>query len=67
VGNDSGITHLAAAAGIPTVALFGASSAGIWRPRGENVAVVEGPSMEEIQAEDVLRAVRRLAGTGLRQ
>lgn len=63
VGNDSGITHLAAATGIPTVALFGASSAGIWRPRGENVAVVEAASMEEIQAEDVLRAARRLAAT----
>jgi heptosyltransferase III len=41
VGNDSGITHLAAAVGMPTVALFGPSSLPIWEPRGEQVAVVK--------------------------
>ena len=34
VGNDSGVTHLAAAAGCPTVALFGASDPRVWAPRG---------------------------------
>ncbi|HUI07548.1 MAG TPA: glycosyltransferase family 9 protein [Verrucomicrobiae bacterium] len=33
LGNDSGITHLAAAVGTPTVALFGAASPSIWEPR----------------------------------
>lgn len=32
-GNDSGITHLAAAVGTPTVALFGPASLPIWEPR----------------------------------
>jgi ADP-heptose:LPS heptosyltransferase len=36
VGNDSGITHLAAAVGTPVLALFGPSDPGIWGPRGEN-------------------------------
>jgi ADP-heptose:LPS heptosyltransferase len=39
VGNDSGITHLAAAVGTPVLALFGPSDPGIWAPRGENVRV----------------------------
>jgi len=39
VGNDSGITHLAAAVGTPVLALFGPSDPAIWAPRGENVRV----------------------------
>jgi len=33
LGNDSGITHMAAAVGIPTIALFGPFSFPIWKPR----------------------------------
>lgn len=40
VGNDSGITHLAAAAGCPTVAIFGPSDPAVWGPRGRNVTVI---------------------------
>jgi hypothetical protein len=41
VGNDSGITHLAAAVGTPVVALFGpASRPEVWAPRGKNVRVL---------------------------
>ena len=40
LGNDSGITHLAAALGVPTVALFGPSDPRQWAPRGRQVAVV---------------------------
>jgi heptosyltransferase-3 len=41
VGNDSGITHIAAAAGTPTVALFGpASRPAVWAPRGEHVRIL---------------------------
>ena len=41
LGNDSGITHLAAAVGTPTVTLFGPASVPIWEPRGERVRVVQ--------------------------
>lgn len=37
VGNDSGITHLAASVGIPTLALFGPTDVRIWGPRNEKV------------------------------
>jgi heptosyltransferase-2 len=40
LGNDSGVTHLAAAAGIPVVAMFGSASPPIWEPCGEQVRVV---------------------------
>lgn len=42
VGNDSGITHLAAAVGIPVVALFGATDPAMWGPRGERVRILRG-------------------------
>ncbi len=34
IGNDSGITHLAAAVGIPVVALFGPTDPATWAPPG---------------------------------
>jgi hypothetical protein len=40
VGNDSGITHAAAALGRPTVALFGPTRPRVWAPRGRRVCVL---------------------------
>lgn len=40
LGNDSGLTHLAAALGVETVALFGPTDPGAWAPRGRRVTVV---------------------------
>jgi len=40
LGNDSGITHLAAAVGARTIALFGPSDPRQWTPRGRAVTVV---------------------------
>jgi len=39
IGNDSGITHLAAACGTPVLALFGPTDPAVWAPRGERVRV----------------------------
>jgi heptosyltransferase III len=39
VGNDSGITHLAAAVGTPVLALFGPTDPKIWAPRGSHVRI----------------------------
>ncbi len=42
VGNDSGITHMAAAVGTPVVALFGPTDPVRWAPRGRDVGVIRG-------------------------
>jgi len=41
VGHDTGVTHLAAAVGTPTVALFGPTNPKIWAPLGEHVSVLQ--------------------------
>ena len=63
VGNDSGPTHLAAAMGLPTVALFGPTPPAHWSPRGAAVTVVapaEPKAMDWLTVECAADAV--LAG-----
>jgi ADP-heptose:LPS heptosyltransferase len=43
IGNDSGITHLAAQLGVNTVALFGPTDPGVYGPLGPEVTVLRGP------------------------
>ena len=57
VGNDSGITHIAAAVETPTVAVFGPVSSPVWQPVGERVRVVE---FGEQDVAAVRRAVEEL-------
>lgn len=60
IGNDSGITHLAAAVGTPTLALFGPSSPPNWAPRGANVKVLYAACLESLDSQTVLEAANRL-------
>ena len=46
LGHDSGVTHLSALVGTPTVALFGPTDAGRWAPRGSAVTVLRGKPCE---------------------
>ncbi|CCG42090.1 glycosyltransferase family 9 protein [Magnetospirillum molischianum] len=49
LGNDSGLMHMAAAAGVPTLGLFGPSSELFYGPAGRRSASVRGPrSFEDI-------------------
>jgi heptosyltransferase-3 len=48
IGNDSGITHLAVAVGIPVVAIFVASDPEIWAPRGDRVVVVNAQTNPDV-------------------
>jgi heptosyltransferase-3 len=56
VGHDSGVSHFAAASGIPCVVVWGNSNATIWKPRGEHVKVLKnragavGVTQEEVLA-----------------
>jgi len=60
VGNDSGITHLAAATGVPTVALFGSTDPQVWSPRGARVTVLKANDLAGITVDEVLEAVMKL-------
>jgi len=44
VGNDSGVSHVAAAVGACTVAIFGPSNEHRWAPRGPRVSIVRRES-----------------------
>jgi heptosyltransferase-3 len=73
VGNDSGISHLAAAVGVPVVAIFGPTDPGIWAPRGRSVRVLRGSAaqavpggtlqhrLENVSVETVIRALQAVA------
>ncbi|MGA0608141.1 glycosyltransferase family 9 protein [Phenylobacterium sp. VNQ135] len=53
IGNDSGAMHLAAAAGAPTIGLFGPSDERLYGPWGTNTRAVRGPrEFEQIRSVD---------------
>lgn len=59
VGNDSGITHLAGALGVPTLAIFGPSDPAVWAPLGTQVTLVSPSSGADWPTvEEVVRAMR---------
>ena len=60
VGNDSGITHLAAATGVTTLALFGPTKPETWAPHGEHVTVWQTEPMEELSVDAVLGVANQL-------
>ncbi|MDZ7639263.1 MAG: glycosyltransferase family 9 protein [Bryobacterales bacterium] len=73
VGNDSGVTHLAAMLGVPTVAFFGPMRPEVWSPRGAAVHIVrsdqaDAPATEipfERGEHAVLSAIERLIAFSL--
>jgi heptosyltransferase-3 len=54
IGNDSGISHLAAAVGTPVYAMFGPTDPAVWAPRGPNVRVFHRDPITDISVEEVL-------------
>jgi ADP-heptose:LPS heptosyltransferase len=61
IGNDSGPSHLAALAEVPSVVIFGpASNAQIWRPTGANVEVVDLGDDEFDALDSVAKASTKL-------
>jgi len=60
VGHDSGISHLAAAVGLPTIVLWGDTIEEIWRPPGEQVVIVRESG--GLRALTVERVFGELAG-----
>ena len=48
IGNDTGITHLAALLGLPTIALFGPSDPITWHPIGPRVTLLHEPTLADL-------------------
>jgi ADP-heptose:LPS heptosyltransferase len=53
VGNDSGITHLAAYLGCPTIALFGPTDPRMWGPLGRRVKILWKTHLADISVHEV--------------
>jgi heptosyltransferase-3 len=60
IGNDSGISHLAAAVGTPVVAIFLSTDPKVWSPRGTHVVVLENPQVNEV-VEQALACCARIS------
>lgn len=69
LGNDAGVSHLAAAAGAPTLALFGPTDPSTWAPVGPRVLTLRAPnaSLANLAVDEVVGAGRsfRSAASGL--
>lgn len=60
-GNDSGPAHMAAAFGLPSVVLFGASNPAIWGPwRTESEVIVAPDGLNQVSVSRVITALDRL-------
>jgi len=55
IGHDSGISHLAAAAGANCILLFGPTDPDVWAPKNENVRVIRpsGGKLDDLQIDTV--------------
>jgi heptosyltransferase III len=62
IGHDSGISHLAAAAGANCLLLFGPTDPDVWAPKNENVRVLRPPTkkLDDLQIEMVEAALASL-------
>lgn len=60
IGNDSGVSHLAAAAGARGLVIFGPSDPERWRPLGD-VKIIQKEPLESLLLEQVWPAVAELA------
>ena len=65
VGHDSGISHLAAALGVPSLVLWGPTNLEVWQPRGKHVTVIESDQgLGGITSRQVSREAYRLMDGG---
>jgi len=62
VGNDAGPTHVAAQAGLSTVAMFGPTDPAVWAPIGPRVVVLKPDVPGEMDWLGVERAVEAVVG-----
>jgi ADP-heptose:LPS heptosyltransferase len=56
VGNDSGVSHLAAASGAACLVLFGPTDPAVWRPLGQVVTLRAEAGLDALEVEQVAKA-----------
>jgi len=68
VGHDTGISHLAAAAGTPSLLLFGPTDPGVWAPPHAHVRVLRASAgkLEELGVSTVMSALRPMVADARR-
>jgi ADP-heptose:LPS heptosyltransferase len=59
VGNDSGVSHLAAAVGTPGLAIFGLTDPARWRPLGSRIDILRRNPIDSIEVEEVAVALSK--------
>ena len=65
IGHDSGVSHLAAALGLPCLVLWADLADEVWRPQGERLVIVREPGgVRAISVERVARELGRLLEMG---
>ena len=63
LGHDSGISHLAAACGVPSILLFGPTDPAMWAPPAPHVRVLRrGPEVAGISVAEVQAAISATLG-----
>ena len=63
IGHDSGISHLAAALGLPLLVLWGPTDEAVWRPSGDKVVLRRHPTgLNSLPVHTVYQDVQQLWG-----
>lgn len=62
IGHDSGVSHIAAAVGTPSLLLFGPTDPAVWAPANELVRIVRSPTgaMKDLKIEQVTETLRAM-------
>ncbi len=64
IGHDSGVTHLSAMVGVPTIALFRKTDPIRWRPLGPYVRIIKDETTSRKVMERTLLASQEMLGNG---
>jgi len=62
VGHDSGISHLAAAVGLPGLILWGDKVEEVWRPLSQKIVILNHPAgLQHLPVSHVMEEILRMS------
>lgn len=64
LGHDTGVSHLAAACGVPCLLMFGPTNPEVWAPRNPGTRVVRAPGghLDQLAVDPVIAGMREMLG-----